>query len=383
MPVLCNNVPKMVGLPVVFAVEVGCLGYVSPSLFHCLESLGIPSATSRKLRNECSRVAHRCSYVLFLCRSCVDWTSWSMGWPSTFLKLALVLLAVLIWQLAFLLVCPFPFPKLALLCPLPQQCLLCVHFCFFLWACPPSPRWSLSRLDLNPHAQSWNFFTCTMRMRISPSKSNGQSRIFSQCACVFHCRMDVACVHTCTWSHSSWLKLKVLVTKGVLGFARGLTSSDALICCQVLVLILMVDETDPARSLIRSWWRIRNWWWWWSSSEVFYCTVVLWRITFDVLVWQFHHTTTTILLSVVTVVEFASRWQMVFYTGSASHVVLSAGMSVSLRSSMHIKIDMAFLVVLRLVHPICFFSSFATWLSSLSFHTCVLACDPTRSVARA
>ena len=35
-------------------------------------------------------------------------------------------------------------------------------------------------------------------------------------------------------------------------------------------------------------------------------------------------------------------------------------MSVSLRSSMHIKIDMAFLVVLRLVHPICFFSSFAT-----------------------
>ena len=62
--------------------------------------------------------------------------------------------------------------------------------------------------------------------------------------------------------------------------------------------------------------------------------------------------TTTILLSVVTVVEFASSWQMVFYTGSVSHVVLSARMSVSLRSSMHIKIDMAFLVVLRLVHPI-------------------------------
>ena len=98
------------------------------------------------------------------------------------------------------------------------------------------------------------------------------------------------------------------------------------------------------------------------------------------LVWQFHHTTTTILLSVVTVVEFASPWQMVYYTGSASHVVLSTRMSVSLRSSMHIKIDMAFLVGLRLVHPICFFSSFA---SSLSFHTCVLVCDPTRSVARA
>ena len=31
------------------AVEVGCLGYVFPSLLHCLESLGIPSSTSRKL----------------------------------------------------------------------------------------------------------------------------------------------------------------------------------------------------------------------------------------------------------------------------------------------------------------------------------------------
>ena len=56
---------------------------------------------------------------------------------------------------------------------------------------------------------------------------------------------------------------------------------------------------------------------------------------------------------------FASRWQMVFYTGSASHVALSDRVSVSLRSSMHIKIDMAFLVVPRLVHPFCFFSSFA------------------------
>ena len=198
------------------------------------------------------------------------WTGLPGPWVdlSTFLKLALVPLAVLIWQLASLLVCQLPFPKLALPCPLPQQCLLCVHFCFFLWACPPSPRWSLSRLDLNPHAQSRNFFT--MRMRISPSESACAVTNFSQCACVFHRRMDVACVHTCTRSHSSWLKPKVLVTKGVLGSARGLTSSDALICCQVLVLILMVDETDPARGLIRSWWRIRSWWWWWSSSVTNY-----------------------------------------------------------------------------------------------------------------
>ena len=65
---------------------------------------------------------------------------------------------------------------------------------------------------------------------------------------------------------------------------------------------------------------------------------------------QLHHNNPT----------FASRWQMVFYTGSASHVVLSDRVPVSLRSSMHIKIDMVFLVVLRLVHPICFFSSFAS-----------------------
>ena len=44
-----------------FTAEVGCLGFVSSSILHCLESLRIPSSTSRKLRNECSRVAHRCS----------------------------------------------------------------------------------------------------------------------------------------------------------------------------------------------------------------------------------------------------------------------------------------------------------------------------------
>ena len=65
MPLWFNNAQRMDGLLAALRVEVGCLGYVSPSLLHCLESLGIPSSTSRKLRNECSRVAHRCSYVLF------------------------------------------------------------------------------------------------------------------------------------------------------------------------------------------------------------------------------------------------------------------------------------------------------------------------------
>ena len=102
------------------------------------------------------------------------WTGLPGPWVdlSTFLKLALVLLAVLIWQLAFLLVCPFPFPKLALPCPLPQQCLLCVHFCTFLFlplGLPALPTMiTLSSRPQSPCAVT-EFFT--MRMRISPSKS--------------------------------------------------------------------------------------------------------------------------------------------------------------------------------------------------------------------
>ena len=76
-----------------------------------------------------------------------------------------------------------------------------------------------------------------MRMRISPSHGCGLRY------CLRSYTHAVALV---------LIETEVLVTKGVLGSARGLTSSDALICCQVLVLILMVDETDPARGLIRS-----------------------------------------------------------------------------------------------------------------------------------
>ena len=207
-----------------------------------------------------------------MCSSSAEavWTGLPGPWVdlSTFLKLALVPLAVLIWQLASLLVCQLPFPKLALPCPLPQQCLLCVHFCFFLWACRP-PHDDHSLVSTSIRMRSHGIFSQCACVFHHPNP-HAQSRIFSQCACVFHRRMDVACVHTRTRSHSSWLKLKVLVTKGVLGSARGLTSSDALICCQVFVLILMADETDPARGLIRSWWRIRSWWLWWSSSVTKY-----------------------------------------------------------------------------------------------------------------
>ena len=133
------------------------------------------------------------------------WTGIPGPWVdlSTFLKLvALVLLTVLIWQLASLLVCPFPFPKLALPCPLPQQCLPCVHFLFLPLGLPalptmitlssrPQSACAVTEFFHNAHA----FFTIQIRMR--------SNEFFSQCACVFHRRMDVAYIHTRTRSHSS------------------------------------------------------------------------------------------------------------------------------------------------------------------------------------
>ena len=74
-----------------------------------------------------------------------------------------------------------------------------------------------------------------MRMRISPSHGCGL-RSYTHAVALVLIETESSCDES----------------KGVLGSARGLTSSDALICCQVFVLILMADETDPARGLIRS-----------------------------------------------------------------------------------------------------------------------------------
>ena len=62
---------------------------------------------------------------------------------------------------------------------------------------------------------------------------------------------------------------------------------------------------------------------------------------------------------------------MIFYTGSAPHVVLSDRVSVSLRSSMHIKIDMAFLVIPRLVHPVSLALLLPDFLHSLFTSVCL------------
>ena len=158
----------------------------------------------------------------------------------------------------------FPFSQACSPMPIAATMLaLCAFFCFFIWACPPSRRWSLSCLDLNPHAQSQNFFT--MRMRISPSKSACAVTNF------FIMRMRISPSHGCglrSYTHAVALVLIETESSCDEGCFGPCPWPDALICCQIIVLILMVDETDPARDLIRSWWRIRtdwlmiDWWWW-------------------------------------------------------------------------------------------------------------------------
>ena len=51
-----------------FPIEVGCLRYSPNSLLHCLEAFGLPKSTARQLRTQCSRVARRCSCIIFLRR---------------------------------------------------------------------------------------------------------------------------------------------------------------------------------------------------------------------------------------------------------------------------------------------------------------------------
>ena len=40
-----------------FAIEVGCLGFCPNSFLTCLEALGLPKSSARKIRTECARVA--------------------------------------------------------------------------------------------------------------------------------------------------------------------------------------------------------------------------------------------------------------------------------------------------------------------------------------
>lgn len=58
-----------------FPIEVGCRGFVAFSLTRCLRDLGFPGYWAKRVRNECSRVAMRSSYILYLRRSIREWSS--------------------------------------------------------------------------------------------------------------------------------------------------------------------------------------------------------------------------------------------------------------------------------------------------------------------
>lgn len=53
--------------------EVGCLGFCPHTILRTFESLGLPKSAARQIRLECSRVALRCSYLLFLRRHIPQW----------------------------------------------------------------------------------------------------------------------------------------------------------------------------------------------------------------------------------------------------------------------------------------------------------------------
>ena len=58
-----------------FPVEVGSRGWVAHSLLTCLQKLGFSASWCKKVRQECCRVALRCSYLLYLRRSIHTWNS--------------------------------------------------------------------------------------------------------------------------------------------------------------------------------------------------------------------------------------------------------------------------------------------------------------------
>ena len=60
-----------------FPVEVGSRGWVAHSLLACLQKLGFSASWRKKVRRECSRVALRCSYLLYLRRSIKTWNSFN------------------------------------------------------------------------------------------------------------------------------------------------------------------------------------------------------------------------------------------------------------------------------------------------------------------
>ena len=86
-----------------FPVEVGSRGFVARSLLDCLRQLGFPPALRRKVRNECSRVALRSSYIIYLRRAIDLWRDMSsLTWKGLQNFSAVSLAQFLRWSIAFL-----------------------------------------------------------------------------------------------------------------------------------------------------------------------------------------------------------------------------------------------------------------------------------------
>ena len=201
MPVLCNNAPKMVGLPVVLLWKLAALVMFHHPCFTALNPLGYQAQLPANF--EMNVVVSLTGVVMCSSSEEAVWTGLPGPWVdlSTFLKLALVPLAVLIWQLASLFVCQLPFPSLLSHAHCRNNaCFVCISVSSFGPARPPHDDHSLVSTSIR--MRSHGIFSQCACVFHHPNP-HAQSRIFLQCACVFHHRMDVACVHTRTRSHSS------------------------------------------------------------------------------------------------------------------------------------------------------------------------------------
>ena len=180
-----------------FAVEVGCLGFL-------LKKPNWRNVEKKESTDDLAMFHHPCFTALnpfgyqallpanfemnivvsltdVVTPSSSEETVWS-GLPgpwvefSTFLKLALALLSVLIWQLASSL---YVFPLSQSCSPMPNAATM-LALCAYLF--------TLSGLPARPPHDDHSLVSISIRLR-----SYG---IFSQCTWVFHRRMDVACVHS-------------------------------------------------------------------------------------------------------------------------------------------------------------------------------------------
>ena len=191
MPVLFNNAPKVVGLPAVLLPKMAALVMFHHPCFTALNPLGYQVLLPTNFEM---------NVVVSLTDVEKSSSSKKTVWTGL-LKLSLVLFSVLIWQL----------DSLHMYFPLSQTCSPMPTAATMLALCAsPFPPLGLPALltmiTLSSRSQSacagtesfhnaHAYFTVSIRMH--------SHDFFLQCACVFHRRMAVACVHTHTQSHFS------------------------------------------------------------------------------------------------------------------------------------------------------------------------------------